>query len=253
MEHRAELFREKKTRFAVCVFVLNEGARFLAQLERMKPYAGLADILIVDGGSSDGSMAPAGLRAAGARGLVVQQGGPRGLSVQMRLGMEYALKQGYEGVVVMDGNNKDEPAAIADFVKGLEAGLDHIQGSRFCEGGRAINTPLERTIGIRLLHAPLLSLAAGFRYTDTTNGFRAYSARFLSDPRVAPFRDVFTTYELHYYLTVRAGRLGFRCREIPVTRAYPAAGPIPSKIKTVGGYWNVIVKLVQACTGHFNP
>ncbi len=100
-----------------------------------------------------------------------------------------------------------------------------MQGSRFVPGGRAVRTPWARYLGIRLLHAPLISLAAGHRYTDTTNGFRAYSARFLSDPRVAPFRDVFSAYELHYYLAIRAARLGFRVAELPVTRTYPSHGP----------------------------
>ena len=63
-------------------------------------------------------------------------------------------------------------------------------------GGEHSHTPLSRYVGVRLLHAPLVSLAAGVRYTDTTNGFRAYSRRFLADGRVAPFRSVFEGYEL---------------------------------------------------------
>ena len=94
-----------------------------------------------------------------------------------------------------------------------------------CPAGGQCAPRWGRYLGIRLLHAPLISLAAGHRYTDTTNGFRAYSARFLSDPRVAPFRDVFSAYELHYYPAIRAARLGFRIVELPVTRAYPAHAP----------------------------
>jgi len=59
----------------------------------------------------------------------------------------------------------------------VDARYDHIQGSRFIDGGRGINTPLERLIAIRILHAPLISFAARRRHTDSTNGFRAYSAR----------------------------------------------------------------------------
>jgi dolichol-phosphate mannosyltransferase len=248
----AEMFREKKTRFCVCVFVLNEGERLLAQLERMRPFAALADVLVVDGGSDDGATAARNLIAREVRGLLVARAAG-GLSAQMRAGMAFALRQGYEGVIVMDGNNKDEPEAIPRFLAALAEGFDHIQGSRYLPGGRAVNTPLERTLGIRLIHAPLISLAAGFRYTDTTNGFRAYSARLLEDPRVAPFRRVFMTYELHYYLSVRAARLGYRVREIPVAREYPATGPTPTKIKSPAAHWNVIRKLVQSCTGHFDP
>lgn len=251
-EARVEMFREKATRYCLCIFVVNEGQRFLAQLERMRPYAALADILVVDGGSTDGATSPENLRSRGVRGLLVKSGRP-GLSPQMRVGMAFALRQGYEGVIVMDGNGKDDPAAIPAFLKCLEEGFDHVQGSRFMPGGRAVNTPLARTLGIRLLHAPLISLAAGVRCTDTTNGFRAYSARLLSDPRVAPFRDIFMTYELHYYLTVRSARLGFRVREIPVTRAYPAAGPTPTKIKSLRGYLHVVRKLVEACAGRLDP
>ncbi len=102
----------------------------------------------------------------------------------MRMAFAYALKEGYAGVVVVDGNGKDDITAIPAFVHALEAGYDHIQGSRYVPGGKAINTPLSRHLAVHLLHAPLISLSAGFRYTDTTNGFRAYSSRLLADPRL---------------------------------------------------------------------
>ena len=93
---------------------------------------------------------------------------------------------------------------------------DHIQGSRYIAGGVAENTPLLRHLAVKFIHAPLISLAARHRYTDTTNGFRAYSRRFLTDRRVRPFRDVLSGYEMHYYLAIRAARLGFRVTELPV-------------------------------------
>src|ERR1043165_9692924 len=108
-----------------------------------------------------------------------------------------AMAEGYEGLVVIDGNGKDDYTAIPRFIELLDEGYDHIQGSRYIPGGRGINTPMSRSVGVRLLHAPLIILAAGVHYTDTTNGFRAYSRRLLSDRRVAPLRDVFVGYELH--------------------------------------------------------
>ena len=42
---------------------------------------------------------------------------------------------------------------------------------------------------------------------------------YLTDERVQPLRDVFRTYELLAYLSVRATQLGMRACEIPVTRA----------------------------------
>ena len=116
-----------------------------------------------------------------------------------------------------------------------------------------MRTPWLRYWGIRLLHAPLLRWASGFPYTDTTNGFRAYSRRLLLDPRVAPFRDVFAGYELHYYLAIRAARLGLRVCEIPVARRYPAHGPTPTKISPVRGNLRVLRCLFAACLGMYNP
>jgi hypothetical protein len=106
---------------------------------------------------------------------------------------------------------------------------------------------------VKFIHSPLISLASRFRYTDTTNGFRAYSARFLADPHVAVFRDDFVGYELHYYLAIRAARLGFRVTEIPVARRYPSHGPVPTKISPIRGNLRVLRCLFAACLGRYNP
>ena len=250
--YRAVPLRPKGARHAVCVFVLNEGQRLHAQLRKMRPLAERLDVIVADGGSGDGSVEPALLAGHGVRALLVKTG-PGRLSAQMRMALAFALGEGYEGVVVMDGNDKDDPSALPAFARALDAGCDHVQGSRFVRGGRAVNTPLARWLGRRLFHAPLVSLAARYRYTDTTNGFRAYSRRLLLDPRVAPFRDVFAGYELHYYLAIRAARLGFRVTEVPVTRAYPAKGAVPTKIKGLRGNWTILRTLVRACLGHYDP
>jgi dolichol-phosphate mannosyltransferase len=135
----------------------------------------------------------------------------------------------------------------------LDAGYDHIQGSRYIPGGVGVNTPVSRSVGVRLLHAPLISLAARFHYTDTTNGFRAYSRRLLTDPRVQPLRDIFVGYELHYYLAIRAARLGFNVIETPVTRRYPDSGKTPTKISPIKGNLLVLRTLIAAVMGRFDP
>jgi hypothetical protein len=120
-------------------------------------------------------------------------------------------------------------------------------------GGIAENTPLDRELAVRFVHAPLINAAARFRYTDTTNGFRGYSRALLLDPRVRPFRRVFATYNLHYYLAIRAARLKFRVAEIPVARRYPAAGPPPSKIGGLRGKAHILLQTVQAALGSYDP
>ena len=210
------------------------------------------EIVIVDGGSTDGSLTPEIMAAADGTALLVKTG-PGKLSAQMRMALAYAMQHSYEGVITIDGNGKDGVKAIPNFVRLLDEGWDHVQGSRFVAGGHHANTPLSRLLAVRLLHAPLISVAAGSRYTDTTNGFRAYSRKFLLDPRVQPFRDIFVGYELHYYLAIRAAKLGFRVCETPVMRVYPSHGPVPTKISPLRGNWLVLRTLVRALRGAYDP
>jgi glycosyltransferase involved in cell wall biosynthesis len=243
---------ERRSQVCVCIPVIDEGERLHRQLERMRPISAGIDVVIADGGSRDGSVDADRLAGQGVCARLIKRG-PGKLSAQMRMAMAWALEQGYAGTIFVDGNDKDDPAAIPRFAEKLAEGYDHVQGSRYLPGGRAINTPLARHLGVKLLHAPLISLAAGFRYTDTTNGFRAYSARLLLDPRVAPFRDVFQAYELHYYLAIRAARLGFRVIEIPTVRAYPAKGTTPTKISPVRGNLRVLRTLLRAALVGYDP
>jgi glycosyltransferase involved in cell wall biosynthesis len=251
-EYNADELAEKRHEFCVCIFVINEGEKIHKQLDAMFPLAGQIDIIIADGGSTDGSLELDFLREHDVRTLLTKTG-PGKLSAQMRMAFDYAMRQAYQGVVTIDGNNKDDPSAIPSFIEALQQGFDHIQGSRFIPGGRAINTPISRLVGLKLLHAPLISWSSGFHYTDTTNGFRAYSRKFLLDKRVAPFRDVFVAYELHYYLAIRAALLGFKVLELPVTRRYPSHGKTPTKISPMKGNITILSTLFKACLRRFDP
>jgi len=237
----------------VVIPVINEGERILNLLRRMAAVriADIADVIIVDGGSTDGSLEPQRLQELGVRGLLVKTA-PGKLSAQLRCAYAFVLDEGYIGIVTIDGNDKDDPDAIPRFIEAIEQGYDFVQASRFLAGGVAENTPKSRDFAIRFIHAPMLSLASGFHWTDTTQGFRAYSRAMLLDPRVAPFRDEFTTYELLAYLSYRVPKLGYRCVELPTVRRYPK-GEVPTKISSVRGNLSVLQVLMKACAGHYNP
>src|SRR4051812_46838897 len=157
--HERHVLGPKHHRYCVAVFVINEGDRIRAQLGGMASLASRIDIVVADGGSTDGSLALDSLAEFNLRALLIKRG-PGKLSAQMRMAIAFALDEGYDGLVVIDGNGKDDYRAIPRFIELLDEGYDHIQGSRYIPGGQAENTPLSRSVGVRVLHAPLISLAA---------------------------------------------------------------------------------------------
>ncbi|WP_439862822.1 glycosyltransferase family 2 protein [Pseudomonas antarctica] len=239
--------------WCVVIPVINEGDRIKNMLGKMASLniSDKADILIVDGGTTDGSLDIHALQAVEVRGLLVKTAVGK-LSAQLRCAYAFALDQGYEGIITIDGNDKDDPQAIPQFIEALKSGVDFVQASRFVPGGVAENTPMSRDFAIRFIHAPALSLFSGFNWTDTTQGFRAYSRELLLDSRVAPFRDVFMTYELLAYLSYRAPKLGYRCVELATARRYPK-GEVPTKISSVRGNLSILSVLFKTCFGHYNP
>ncbi|KKR10656.1 MAG: Dolichyl-phosphate beta-D-mannosyltransferase [Candidatus Woesebacteria bacterium GW2011_GWA1_39_21] len=244
-------FRKKSSKYCVCIPIINEGQRILTQLEKMKKVSKLADIIICDGRSNDGSTKLSVMKKYNVRTLLTKLG-PGKQATQLRMGFSYALKQGYKGVIQVDGNNKDGVNAIPRFIKELDAGYDYIQGSRFVKGGKAVNTPINRYIGVRFIASPLISLFGGYLYTDITNGFRAYSARYLLHSKVLPFRSVFLQYGLNFYLAVRARQVGLLSKEIPVLRAYPKHST-PSKMKNFSDQFDLLKEVVYAAFGKYNP
>lgn len=247
-------YEEKSKEYVLLIPIINEGDRITKELERAFDYgvAGYADIVICDGGSTDGCTEESNLRRLKVNTLLVKQDtGKQG--AQLRMGIWWALHRGYKGVITIDGNNKDSIEDVPHFIEKLEEGYDLVQGSRFIKGGRAVNTPFIRTVSAKFIHAPVISLTAHQKFTDTTNAYRAYSARYLKDERVQPLRDIFMTYELLAYLSVRATQIGLKACEIPVTRAYPKYGKTPTKISFFKGNSELLKILFKNARGVYNP
>ena len=240
--------------YVVLIPIINEGDRIHKELKRAQDnsVASYADIVICDGGSSDGCTAEEILKSLDVNTLLVKQdAGKQG--AQLRMGIWWALERGYKGIITIDGNNKDSIEDIPKFIEKLEQGYDFVQGSRFIKGGHAVNTPFIRSIAVRLIHAPVISLTAHQRFTDTTSAFRAYSRRYLTDERVQPLRDIFVTYELLAFLSVRATQIGMKACEVPVTRAYPKKGKTPTKISFFKGNSELMKILFKNARGFYNP
>jgi glycosyltransferase involved in cell wall biosynthesis len=245
-------FRPRTHIHALVIPVLNENGRITQQLEAIAAVKPAVDVILADGGSTDGSTDLESLNARGVTTLLTKTG-PGKLSAQLRMAIHFCVETAYDAVITMDGNGKDGVDGIDTIASALHQGYDFVQGSRFVRGGVAKNTPPSRYVAIRLIHAPITSIGARHWYTDTTNGFRGHSRRLLTDPRVAPLRDVFDTYELLAYLPVRAARLGYRVTEAPVSRAYPKGEAKPTKIRGLSGHAGLLRILLNAAAGRYGP
>ncbi|WP_314329861.1 glycosyltransferase family 2 protein [Oribacterium sinus] len=249
-----KIFGEKASNYVVLIPIINEGDRIISELRRAKKHkiSKLVDIVLCDGGSVDGCTDEGKIKNLDVNTLLIKEGTGR-QGAQLRMGIWWALDRGYEGIITIDGNNKDSIEDIPKFISKLQEGYDFVQGSRFLRGGKAVRTPLSRLFAVKFLHAPIISLTAHKRFTDTTNAYRAYSSRYLLDSRVKPLRDCFNTYELLAYLSVRASQIGLNTCEVPVKRIYPRKGKLPTKISFFKGNMELIKILLMNALGKYNP
>ena len=100
-----------------------------------------------------------------------------GIGGAVQTGFKYALANGYDTVIRLDGDGQHDPQQIPNLLAPLERGdADVVVGSRFAEGASDYKAPFARRAGIRWF-AHLVSLLTRQKLTDTTSGFQAVNAR----------------------------------------------------------------------------
>ncbi len=146
-----------------------------------------------------------------------------GIGFAIKEGYRHALSLGFDLIVVMAGNGKDDPREIPRLTEPItQNGFDYVQGSRFLPGGRGEKTPFLRGIFTRLF--PFVwTFLTGVRCTEVTNGFRAYRASILEDSEINVWQDWLNGYELEYYLHYKVLTRGYRFTERPVSKIYSHA------------------------------
>ena len=174
----------------------------------------------------------------------------RGIGFAIRLGIQYALENAFDIIIVMAGNDKDDPREIPRFLDAItHYNCDYIQGSRFAPGGNPVRTPMLRGIFIRLY--PLLwSILTKVPCTDVTNGFRAYKSEIFRDKRINIWQDWLDSYELEYYLHYKVLTLGYKTGEVAVSKIYQYRNKGGySKINPIRDFWNILSPLFYLALG----
>jgi dolichol-phosphate mannosyltransferase len=176
-----------------------------------------------------------------------------------RKGIGYALKQGFRYaidnkkfgiVVVLAGNNKDNPDEIPRLLEPLlKEGCDYVQGSRFLQGGKRVNNPYIRGVFSRF-YPYFWTLLTNVRCTDVTNGFRAYKLKLLDDPRIDIWQSWLDNYEFEYYIHYKALTLGYKTKEVPVSKVYPHRHKGGySQISPFRDWWKIVGPLIYLKLG----
>jgi dolichol-phosphate mannosyltransferase len=202
-------------RSVVVVPTYNEQDNISPFLHAVRAAAPLADILVVDDNSPDGTGTIAEQVAADLGQIkVLHRPGKQGLGSAYRNGFTVALDEGYDVIVSMDVDFSHDPAVVPTLIAGIEDGADVVIGSRYVPGGGTANWPLHRRLlskwGNRYTGAVLR-----LRVKDCTAGFRAYRASKLRE-----IDHTATTAEGYAFLTEMLRRLVNRdaeVREVPIT------------------------------------
>lgn len=220
--------------------VLDEEAK-IREVVRRVPRDCVDEVLVVDDGSTDSSVAVAEEQGA----KTISLGSTIGVGAAIRTGYEYAIENGFDIAVVMAGNNKDHPEEIPRLLQPIVDGeADLVQGSRWLgHVGDLGEMPLYRRLATRL-HPALFNVISGAEMTDTTNGFRAATTAMLADPALGLDQEWLDEYELEVYLLYKARKLGYRVVEAPVTKTYPRKDLGQTKMKPIVGWWSILRPLV---------
>jgi glycosyltransferase involved in cell wall biosynthesis len=211
----------------------NEEACIAGVLDELRAFDPELHLVVVDDGSLDHTAEIAAARGA----TVLRHPFNLGIGGAVQTGFRYALEEGFDVALRLDGDGQHDPAELPKLLGPLLAGeADIVVGSRFAGDDRGYRPPLARRIGIRVF-AAVVSLLVRQRVTDTTSGFQAVNRLgirlFASDlPHDYPEVEA----------TVMVVRHKLRLAEVPVLMRERAGGR--SSITAVGSvYYMVKVSL----------
>jgi dolichol-phosphate mannosyltransferase len=200
-------------RVLVVVPTYQEVENIEEMLRRVRKAVPLADVLVVDDASPDGTAeiaAKVGEELGGVEILHRESKG--GLGPAYRAGFGRGLEQGYDVLVQMDADLSHDPAAIPSLLDALES-ADLAVGSRYVTGGSIPHWPARRRALSRYGNRYATAIL-GLGIRDATSGFRAYKAETL---RIIDVEHTTATgYGFQVELAYRAARRGCKLVEVPI-------------------------------------
>lgn len=198
----------REGRIVAIVPAFNEAGAIGGVVDAIRAADAAYDVVVIDDGSRDETGVIARSRGA----AVVTLPYNMGIGSTVQTGFKYALENGYETAVRLDGDGQHDPAELEKLLGPIVRGeADIVTGSRFVEGSGEYRPPLARRIGI-IWFARVVSLLTRQRVTDTTSGFQA-----LNRKGIALFADDYPNDYPEVEATVLVFKHRLRLVEVPVT------------------------------------
>lgn len=210
---------------------------------------GSVDYCVIDDGSTDGTTEM--IQSYADQGVkTIKHPQRSGVGAAIRTAIKYARREGYDILVIMAGNDKDNPQELLNVINPIvNDGYDFVQGSRYLRpNGTGGDMPVYRKIATRL-YPILFSILAGAKITDGSNGYRAFRLSLFDDERINIDQPWLDQYELEPYLMYQTIKLGYRFTEGPVTKIYPPKKLGYTKMKPFVGWWSILRPIIFLSLG----
>ncbi|HET9894845.1 MAG TPA: polyprenol monophosphomannose synthase [Streptosporangiaceae bacterium] len=222
---------------AVIIPTYNERDNLESIVTRVRAAVPLADILVVDDNSPDGTGEIADkLAASDTRVHVMHRQGKSGLGTAYVAGFGWALSKGYDVMVEMDADGSHDPLDLPKMLTALQS-ADLVIGSRYIPGGTVVNWPKSREVLSRGANV-YVRLMLGISVHDATGGYRAYRAATLRGIGLETVDSQGYCFQID--LTLRTVNTGGRVAEVPITFTERARGASKmSRAIIVEALWRV--------------
>lgn len=197
----------------IIVPTYNERDNLPQLIKRINAQPAQADILVVDDNSPDGTGQLADeIAAVNPTVKVLHRQEKNGLGRAYIAGFQWALERHYEFIFEMDGDFSHNPADVPAFLE-VAQNADLVIGSRYWNGIRVINWPLNRLV-LSLGAAQYVRWITGMPFTDPTGGYKCFRRRALQAVDLNGVRS--NGYSFQIEMTHKIWRQGLRVAEVPI-------------------------------------
>lgn len=227
----------EQPRVSVVIPTLNEAKNLPHVLPAIPAW--VHEIIIIDGGSTDGTTEVA--KELRDDVLVIEDLTP-GKGAALRRGFDAA--EG-EIIVMIDADGSMDPEEITRFVGALIGGADFAKGSRFLHGGGTTDMEWYRRMGNSAL-TWMVRLAFGGRYSDLCYGYNAFWKTTIEQLDLDA-----DGFEIETLMNVRALQAGVEITEVPSFESERLFGT--SHLNTVTDGWRVLKTIVRERRRPFVP